>query len=174
MCGDIGDFYIVTIKKIKVRVRGKVDIYGDNRKITDYTDITDRDDDGESCDRHRAPRGREGGRPRGGTEPVKAKPMKASDENTPETIDGETGLPDPTPRAIKLSSLRDVRLELAHVYRKMDAGELEGAEGTKRAYVLRQIHDVIVSAELERRIQELEDRQGSGGMPALSHHRSFN
>ena len=57
----------------------------------------------------------------------------------------------------------------------MDAGDLDGAEGTKRAYVLRQIHDVIVSADLERRIQELEDRQGSGAgaMPALSHHRSF-
>ena len=77
---------------------------------------------------------------------------------------------------INLTNLRDVRLELAHVYRKMDAGKLDGAEGTKRAYVLRQIHDVIVSAELERRIQELEERQGSGagGMPALSQHRGLN
>jgi hypothetical protein len=103
--------------------------------------------------------------------------MKALDGNTSQTIDGATGLPDPTPRVINLSNLRDVRLELAYVYRKMDAGELDGAEGTKRAYVLRQIHDVIVSAELERRILELEDWQqgsGAGGMPALSHDRSVN
>ncbi|MBI3375000.1 MAG: hypothetical protein HY017_25035 [Betaproteobacteria bacterium] len=79
-----------------------------------------------------------------------------------EVIDGETGKPVATPRQIKLSSLRDVRLELAAVYRKMDAGEIESQEGTRRAYVLKTIHDVIVSAELERRIVELEERHAAG------------
>lgn len=85
-----------------------------------------------------------------------------------QTIDGETGMPDPTPRRIDLSSLRDVRLELAHVYRKMDSGEIASQEGTRRAYVLKTIHDVIVSAELEKRIEELEviaqltEKPGSG------------
>jgi hypothetical protein len=99
-----------------------------------------------------------------------------SDKREPETIDGETGKPEGTPpssrvnpRRIDLSNLRDVRLELAHVYRKMDTGEIESADGTKRAYVLKTIHDVIVSAELERRIQELEDLQQAGpGQPALA------
>lgn len=88
------------------------------------------------------------------------------DKRTPETIDGKTGAVEPTPptgqqekRRIDLSTLRDVRLELAAVYRKMDAGEIESADGTKRAYVLRQIADVIELAELEKRIQDLEDRQ---------------
>jgi len=45
------------------------------------------------------------------------------------------------------------------VYRKMDFGEIESQEGTRRAYVLKTIHDVIVSAELERRLEELEERQ---------------
>jgi hypothetical protein len=90
------------------------------------------------------------------------------DKKRPETIDGATGTPDPTPRRIDLSSLRDLRLELAAVYRKMDAGEIETQDGTRRAYVLKTIHDVIVSAELERRIGELEERQLlSGGIPAL-------
>ena len=94
------------------------------------------------------------------------KGYKASgpDKRAAETIDGETGKPEGTPpdkeaRRIDLSNLRDVRLELAAVYRKMDAGDIPSQDGTRRAYVLKTIHDVIVSAELERRIQELEDRQ---------------
>ena len=83
----------------------------------------------------------------------------ASDENRGQVIDEATGTPYPTPRRIDLSSLRDIRLELAAVYRKMDAGEIESQDGTRRAYVLKTIHDVIVSAELERRIIELEGRQ---------------
>jgi len=93
---------------------------------------------------------------------MKAKSKAPSDVNTAQTIDGATGKPDPTPRRIDLSSLRDVRLELAAVYRKMDADEIESQDGTRRAYVLKTIHDVIVSAELERRIAELEERYGAG------------
>ena len=88
-----------------------------------------------------------------------------SDKREPETIDGATGKPEGTPRRIDLSSLRDVRLELAAVYRKMDGGEIESQEGTRRAYVLKTIHDVIVSAELERRIAELEEAAAHSALP---------
>ena len=92
-----------------------------------------------------------------------------------QVIDGETGKPDPTPRRIDLSTLRDVRLELAHVYREMDGGRLASQDGTRRAYVLRQIHDCIVSAELERRIGELEARaEAHGGRPALPYQQTLN
>jgi hypothetical protein len=84
--------------------------------------------------------------------------MTGSDVKHSETLDGATGQPDPAPRRIDLSSLRDVRIELAAVYRKMDSGEIASQEGTRRAYVLKTIHDVIVSAELERRQTELEER----------------
>ena len=96
-----------------------------------------------------------------------ARSRNGSDKKRAETIDGKTGRPDPTPRRIDLSDLRDVRLELAAVYRKMDAGEIESHEGTRRAYVLKTIHDVIVSAELERRITELEEGRASIGRPGL-------
>lgn len=96
--------------------------------------------------------------------------MKRPDKKRPETIDAATGKPDPTPRRIDLSTLRDVRLELAAVYRQMDAGEIESQDGTRRAYVLKTIADVITLAELERRIQELEEQQGRmvPGQRALS------
>ena len=86
------------------------------------------------------------------------KKANGSDNINAETIDAATGRADPTPRRIDLSTLRDVRLELAAVYRKMDSGEIESQDGTRRAYVLKTIHDVIVSAELERRILELEEK----------------
>lgn len=97
------------------------------------------------------------------------------DETRGEVIDHETGKPDDTPapatgkggRRIDLSNLRDVRLELAYVYRLMDSGKIESADGTKRAYVLKTIHDVIVSAELERRITELEEQASPPGRPGL-------
>jgi len=99
-----------------------------------------------------------------------------SDKTQPQTIDGETGRPDPAPRRVDLSNLRDIRLELAHVYREMDAGRVKSQEGTRRAYVLKTIHDVIVSAELERRIAELEDRATPipGRVPALPQMKALN
>lgn len=92
------------------------------------------------------------------------------DESSGQIIDGETGLPDPTPpkltgkdgkprRRIDLSSLRDVRLEMAHVYREMEAGLIETQDGTRRVYVLAEIGKVITVAEIERRLTELEGRQ---------------
>lgn len=101
---------------------------------------------------------------------------KPPDKRRPETIDGQTGKPEGTPpakepRRIDLSNLKDVRLELAAVYRMMDSGEIESQDGTRRAYVLKTIHDVIVSAELERRIAELEDHYevpGTPGQPAAA------
>ena len=86
-----------------------------------------------------------------------------SDKTDLQTIDGTTGKVVPTSRRFDLSSLRDVRLELAAVYRLMDSGSIPSQEGTRRAYVLKMIHDVIVSAELERRIIELENQQPRPG-----------
>lgn len=82
-----------------------------------------------------------------------------SDKGRPETIDAKTGKPDPTPRRIDLSSLRDVRLEMAAVYRLVDAGTISSQDGSRRVFMLRQIADVIVNAELERRVAELEERK---------------
>ena len=97
--------------------------------------------------------------------------MKCPDAKRPETIDGATGERDPTPRRIDLSTLRDVRLELAALYRRIDAGLLDSRDGTRMAYVLRQIADVLTASELERRLVELEERHEqaacNGGQSAL-------
>lgn len=86
---------------------------------------------------------------------------KRSDESEGLTIDGATGVPDPTPRRIDLSTLRDVRLELAYLYRQIDAGKIASQDATRRAYILRQIADVLTVAEIERRLEQLEERHGA-------------
>lgn len=94
-----------------------------------------------------------------------------SDEKKAQTIDGETGNPVPTPpRRIDLSTLRDVRIELANVYRQIDAGAIESQDGSRRAYVLKTIGDIIEMAELEKRIETLEERHATtpGGFPAVA------
>jgi hypothetical protein len=98
---------------------------------------------------------------------------KYSDKKEPETYDAATGKPDPTPRRVDLSTLRDIRLEMAAVYRKIDCGAIEAAEGTKLVYVLRQIGDIIEMAEIEKRIEAIEERQalisnGRGLLPSPS------
>ena len=75
----------------------------------------------------------------------------------PVTIDGATSLATPTPR-INLKSLDGVRLEMSKVYRAMKNGELDGADGTKRSYVLSLIGKLIEASELERRIATLEQQ----------------
>lgn len=85
------------------------------------------------------------------------------DKNAPEVIDGETGQLDPTPRRVDLSTLRDVRLEMANVYRKVDRRELESQDGSRLVFMLRQIADVIVNADIEKRVAELEERQAARG-----------
>ena len=90
--------------------------------------------------------------------------MNSPDTNHLQTIDSSTEILEPTPRRIDLSSLRDIRLELAAVYRLMDSGSIPSQEGTRRAYILKILHEVLVSAELERRIIELENQQPRLGM----------
>jgi len=96
--------------------------------------------------------------------------IRRLDDRPPETLDGATGIPVATPRRIDLSSLRDVRLELAHVYRQIDSGAIPSQEGTRRAYVLKTIAEIITLSELERRVEQLELRraQNTVGLPVVA------
>lgn len=105
---------------------------------------------------------------------------ESSDEKAGEVIDRKTGRPDDTPtpgqhRRIDLSNLRDVRLEMAAVYRMVNARKLESQDGSRRVYMLRQIADVIAQAEFERRISELEDQAALSSRLGLPQpERTFN
>ena len=84
------------------------------------------------------------------------KTLNDSEEKTPLTIDGSSGLSDPPPREIKLKTADDVRIEMGRVYREMRHGKIETGEGTKLVYVLGQIGKMIELVEIEKRIALLE------------------
>lgn len=79
-------------------------------------------------------------------------------------IDGATGLPvPPTPsrkreKFIALSTLGDVKTELARLYRQAKAGKVATADASRLAFILNSLGRVIVDSELEQRIQQLEQQ----------------
>jgi len=92
------------------------------------------------------------------TEKRKAIPPKR--RKPPAIIDEATGLPMPMPRQrTPLKRLEDVKRELGRVYRAMKANEIPHEDGTKRAFVLGQLGKVIEMADLERRLDRLEQQQ---------------
>lgn len=48
---------------------------------------------------------------------------------------------------------------MALVYRRMDANEIPAQDATRRVYVLGEIGKIITVAEIERRLNELEEQQ---------------
>jgi hypothetical protein len=90
---------------------------------------------------------------------------KTSDAKMSLTIDGESGVADPTPSRVDLASAHDVRLEMARIYRSMKAKEIDSGEGAKLVWVLAQIGKMIEVHEIERRVTELEERASVGRSP---------
>lgn len=66
--------------------------------------------------------------------------------------------PEPTPRRVrtKLGNIREIRFELARVYRLMKAGEIDTTTGTRLTYVLTQLANMTVDSQIEDRLGTLE------------------
>ncbi len=71
---------------------------------------------------------------------------------------GDYMLPTPQQRT-PLRSLEDVKRELGRLYRSVKAGVIASDEGSRRAYILTQLGRVIESADLERRLDVLEQQR---------------
>ncbi len=80
-------------------------------------------------------------------------------------IDGKTGAVTSTAPKINLSSLDDVRLEMAKVYREMRGKTLESGEGARLVYVLQQLAKLHESVEIARRLASLEMAVGGRAKP---------
>jgi len=80
----------------------------------------------------------------------------SGEKKTPVTIDASTGKPDPTPVKIKLSSIEDVRREMATIYREARAGITDISDAGRLAYILTGIGKLIEVEQVEKRLNELE------------------
>jgi hypothetical protein len=83
-------------------------------------------------------------------------------KNTAKTRAAGEETPAPTPRtgrAIRLKSMDDVRVEMAHVYTDARQKRLEPEKASKLIYMLTQVGQIIEGGVLERRIKELEGKR---------------
>jgi hypothetical protein len=64
--------------------------------------------------------------------------------------------PPPTRRGIRLNTLKDVRRELARLYRDARSGTIATQDATRLAYLLDRLAHVIEGGLLEQRIEVLE------------------
>ncbi len=63
----------------------------------------------------------------------------------------------PTPRArSRLTTIREIRREMAKVYLEARNGELRTDSATRFVYMLTQLSNLIRDSELEGRVQQLE------------------
>lgn len=62
----------------------------------------------------------------------------------------------PTPQKINLSTIDDVRREMARVYRDMRSNEINPQDGTRLTYVLAQLGKMHELADVEQRVIALE------------------
>lgn len=68
----------------------------------------------------------------------------------------------PTPpkkKFIRLGTLRQVRFELADIYRAARNGQIDASDATKLTYILQVIGNMIVEGQLESRVENLEKKQ---------------
>lgn len=63
----------------------------------------------------------------------------------------------PTPRRrMDLKTLKQVRTEMARVYREVRNGQMYSTEGARLVFMLAQIGKMVELSELEKRIEHLE------------------
>lgn len=64
----------------------------------------------------------------------------------------------PTPRVrSRLTTIREIRREMAKVYLEARNGELRTDSATRFVYMLTQLSNLIRDSELEQRVQQLEE-----------------
>ncbi len=64
--------------------------------------------------------------------------------------------PAPPPKYIRLGSIRQIRYELAAVYRLARTGKLASGEATRLTYILNTLATLTAESLFEERISELE------------------
>ena len=83
----------------------------------------------------------------------------------PVEVDGITGEVSDLPPVkgaryrAKLDTLQDVRREMAKVYREARSGSVDVQEATKLTWMLQAVGKVIEGSDLEKRIEQLENKR---------------
>ncbi len=64
---------------------------------------------------------------------------------------------------VRLATVKEVRLELARLYRETKAGQINPADAAKLAFILDRVRQCITDHELEDRVHALEQLEVTHG-----------
>jgi hypothetical protein len=78
--------------------------------------------------------------------------------SNPQANGGGASQEAPRPRRIRLSDCRDIRRELAALYRDARFGEVATADASRLANILDILRRAVESGDLEQRLERLENR----------------
>jgi hypothetical protein len=67
--------------------------------------------------------------------------------------------PAPPPKYIRLGSVRQIRYELAAVYRLARTNKMASGEATRLTYILNILSQMTVDSQFEERLSELEENR---------------
>lgn len=84
---------------------------------------------------------------------------RSGEDKTSKTIEGELIPFKGTPIRTRLGTIKDIKNEMARVYKEVRMGSLDTSQATKLIYILGQMSALIKDHELERRIELLERSQ---------------
>lgn len=86
--------------------------------------------------------------------------MRDSDKDkNAKAVEGELIPFQGTPSRVKLNTIKDLKNEMARVYREARQGSIATSEATKLCYILGQMSALIRDHEIERRVEMLEKAQ---------------
>jgi len=81
---------------------------------------------------------------------------KNKELNPPVILEGQVLQALPTPK-IKLNTLEDCRREMARVYRDARSYSIDSQDASRLVYILSQVGKLIEAADIEKRIELLEN-----------------
>jgi hypothetical protein len=83
-------------------------------------------------------------------------PLDGSDKNLPVPVDRKGVAVLAPPARIDLSNYRDIRLEMARVYRAFDQQKIGESEAKARHFMLSTLAQIIKATETEQRLEAIE------------------
>ena len=65
----------------------------------------------------------------------------------------------PPPKYIRLGSIRQIRYELAAIYRLARSGQMSTGEATRLTYILTQLANLTMDSDIAERVEKLESER---------------
>lgn len=84
---------------------------------------------------------------------------RSGKDKSSKILEGELIQYQGTPSRVRLGTIKDLKNEMARVYRETRMGLIKTSEATRLCYILAQMSTLIRDHEIEKRVEQLERQQ---------------